>query len=107
VTQKFRTYHADSRGSAAWWDKTYDLWILRELPHRKQPTLPFKPFNVKETKGQTLREKTKPVDGAWIRQDSPQWQAWCQHRGRPLPVDRDGGWHVPSEWPPTGKEAAG
>ncbi len=33
--------------------------------------------------------------------DTPQWEAWCQERGRPLPRDRDGGWWCPSEWPPT------
>jgi hypothetical protein len=35
-----------------------------------------------------------------IMPDTEQWEAWRKARGRPLPVDRDGGWWCPTEWPP-------
>lgn len=31
--------------------------------------------------------------------DTPQWDAWRKFRGKPLPVDRDGGWWCKTEWP--------
>lgn len=34
-----------------------------------------------------------------ISQDTPQWEAWRVFRGKPFPVDKDGGWWVSSEWP--------
>jgi hypothetical protein len=36
-----------------------------------------------------------------VRVDTPQWRAWTAHRGKPIPVNREGtGWHFASEWPP-------
>ena len=34
-----------------------------------------------------------------VKQDTPQWEAWRKFRGKPLPVDKHGGWWVSSEWP--------
>lgn len=48
-----------------------------------------------------------------VMPDTAQWEAWRRFRGKPLPVDRDGGWWCPSEWPGglngqgSGSEAAG
>lgn len=37
----------------------------------------------------------------FVRLDTPQWRAWAEHRGKPIPLNREGtGWHFPGEWPP-------
>jgi hypothetical protein len=36
----------------------------------------------------------------WIECGSREWAAWTAYRGRSLPLDRRGGWRVPSRWPP-------
>jgi len=43
----------------------------------------------------------------FVRVDSPQWRAWTAHRGKPIPLNRDGsGWHFPGEWPPQSARGA-
>lgn len=38
--------------------------------------------------------------GVWISQDSPEWEEWKKYRnGNGLPVDKRGGWYVPSRFP--------
>jgi len=49
----------------------------------------------------------EPVaSGVHIRIDSPQWRAWAawwrKTKASAPPIDRDGGWRFPSEWPPPG-----
>jgi hypothetical protein len=38
-----------------------------------------------------------------VKRDSPQGQAWWAHwkakTGRSPPMDKDGGWRFPTEWP--------
>src|SRR5262245_53020406 len=46
VIDKFKHYHADSCGSAAWWNRTVRMWIVREWPSRAQQPLPFPPFDI-------------------------------------------------------------
>lgn len=36
----------------------------------------------------------------FIREGSPQWEAWRKHLGKSPPQNRDFGWFFPSEWPP-------
>ena len=36
----------------------------------------------------------------FVKLDSPQWKAWRAHRGKPIPLNREGGWCFPTEWPP-------
>lgn len=41
--------------------------------------------------------------GAWIKQGSPEWEAWTAHwqatKGKRPPIDAKGGWRFPSRWP--------
>jgi hypothetical protein len=37
----------------------------------------------------------------WLPSGSPEWKAWAAYRGKPAPIDRNGGWRFPSQWPPT------
>lgn len=41
-----------------------------------------------------------------VEADTPQWQAWTQHLGRPPPQDRNFGWFFESEWPPGHEQQA-
>jgi hypothetical protein len=46
-----------------------------------------------------------PRDNVLVTVDTPQWRAWTAHRGKPIPMNREGtGWHFPSEWPPSKAE---
>jgi hypothetical protein len=36
----------------------------------------------------------------FIRENTPEWRAWCRHLGRNFPVDNRGGWRFPSKLPP-------
>lgn len=44
-----------------------------------------------------------------VKRDSPQGEAWWKHwkakTGHSPPMDKDGGWRFPSEWPPVEGEA--
>lgn len=37
----------------------------------------------------------------YIKRGTPAWTAWEHHTGKTLPVDKTGGWHFPSEYPPS------
>ncbi len=53
-----------------------------------------------------LLDLGSPSAGTWIDQNSEEWRSWTAHRGKPWPVDKRGGWHVPTRWPPGHAEAA-
>lgn len=36
-----------------------------------------------------------------VKADTPQWEAWSRHLGKPPPQDKDFGWYFDSEWPPS------
>lgn len=35
-----------------------------------------------------------------VKADTPQWDAWTRHLGKPPPQDSNFGWYFDSEWPP-------
>jgi len=45
-----------------------------------------------------------------VRRETPQWEVWERYwretKGTSPPVDRDGGWRFPSEWPPDRGESS-
>jgi hypothetical protein len=43
---------------------------------------------------------TPPPAMVWVACGSPEWREWTRYRGRSPPLDRRGGWHFPSRWPP-------
>lgn len=59
--------------------------------------------------GKGKRPKIVPIGapaieaGVFVKRDSPQGEAWWSYlkasTGRTPPLDRDGGWRFPSEWP--------
>ncbi|MGJ0507630.1 MAG: hypothetical protein ACR652_10955 [Methylocystis sp.] len=50
----------------------------------------------------TARKPQHQADAlVWIACGSQEWAAWTRHRGRTMPLDRRGGWRVPSRWPPS------
>ncbi len=54
-----------------------------------------------ESSGRSMEEIARELGKAYVRLDTPQWEAWRMHRGgKPLQTDRTGGWLVESEWPP-------
>jgi hypothetical protein len=44
------------------------------------------------------------TSGHYAKPETPQWEAWAEWwratKGKSMPRDAVGGWHVPSEWPP-------
>lgn len=49
----------------------------------------------------SIRSREAVEQGFYAKAGSRQLEAWDKHRGSPYPRDRDGGWMVPAEWPPS------
>jgi hypothetical protein len=97
------------------WAAKWRAWCQLHIA----PSLPLGPTELAVRRGkkygrdrppavpaQSLHLKQECALRSWIRQDSPQWEAWQRHLGKSIPVDRDGGWSMPSEWPPEQREAS-
>lgn len=91
---KFRDFWAAKAGKdgvKADWPATWRNWVRRACETRGWA--PEAPASAEPRAGPTSIH-INPVD------DPEPWRAWCKHKGKPLPIDKQGGWHVPSKYPP-------
>lgn len=93
-TQKFRDYWtacAGAKGVKLDWTATWRQWIRNGAERAGKTPAP--------TSGAAAS-----TTGYYAKAESEQLAAWDAHsvriRGKSLPRDRNGGWHVQSEWPP-------
>ena len=99
--EKFRDYwtaQAGQRGRKLDWNATYRNWIRRASESRQKGN-----NNHQATGVANIGEKASVASSNgryYVKQDTPQWNAWTKFKGKPLHTDRDGGWMVESEWPP-------
>lgn len=49
---------------------------------------------------QALAASERMTSKVHVKAETPQWQAWTAHLGKPPPQDREFGWFLDSEWPP-------
>lgn len=79
--------------TAAGWQRRYTSWSESEHLQGEGPAqLPLM---------RSVATGPPPAPTVFIRLDSPEWNAWKRFRnGKALPIDRSGGWHVPTRWPP-------
>ena len=73
----------------------------------------FIPQAVKWLRDERFRDRPPPYTtaaiGVYVAADTPQMDAWMLHErsvGRRYPRDKNGGWHFPSEFPPTAETEA-
>lgn len=90
--QKFCDRHRSRGTERADWESEWSLWCRRALERAGRPP----PARIAAFAN---RFHVKP--------ETPQWEAWARNRGKPFPVDSNGGWWADSEWPPDAdKESA-
>jgi hypothetical protein len=74
------------RLTAAQWQAKWSAWCQSHIA----PPLPIPQLVTR-----------KPDMRVYIKSETPQWEAWRVYRGgKSLPIDKTGGWRVPTEWPP-------
>jgi hypothetical protein len=61
--------------------------------------------NAAERLGRKPRGEVKGDPGVFVSAESPAFDAWNKHAGKRHPVNRNGGWYFPTEYPP-GMQAA-
>jgi hypothetical protein len=90
---KFRDFwsaKAGKDGVKRDWPAVWRNWVRRACELRGWA--PLAPSN--EPRAGPTSVHINPVD------DPDPWQAWAKHKGKQLPIDRNGGWHVPTKYPP-------
>lgn len=85
---RFRDYWTSKAGSAGVkldWAATWRNWCRTAAEKRGRS--PPAPLNGQKS--------------IFVREGTPQWEAWCKHLGKPPPM-KNFGWHFATEWPPNG-----
>jgi hypothetical protein len=98
--QKFRDHHLKVGSQMADWPAAWRTWAHGWLDR-----------GGKQFAGQAPTSALALVSsGHYAKPETPQWEAWAEWwrmtKGKSMPRDAVGGWHVPSEWPPNHAEAA-
>ena len=93
-TQKFRDYWtacAGAKGVKLDWTATWRQWTRNGAERAGKTPAP-------------ASGAAASITGYYAKAESDQLGAWDAYsvrtRGKGLPRDRNGGWHVPAEWPP-------
>lgn len=42
-----------------------------------------------------------PAGYVHVKPETPEWEAWKAFKGKSPPMDTRGGWHFPTQWPPS------
>jgi hypothetical protein len=81
------------------WQSKWKAWCLQHIA----PGLPIPQLVTRRAKEDLTPDARARV---YIKSDTDQWEAWTAYRGgKSLPMDKTGGWRVPTEWPPGYVEA--
>lgn len=78
------------------WDLTFHGFLRRDAPRLAAEAART---GLTPTTAASLRNDR----GVFVARDHPAFEAWNQYEKKRHPINRDGGWYFPSEWPPTQK----
>ncbi|WP_036262665.1 hypothetical protein [Methylocapsa aurea] len=106
-----------SEGEVARSARDLKLWAAANAVRRADWHAELRRFMARDAETKRARGVAAPgagkadiPTGIWVRRDSPQGDAWWTYAraatGRSPPIDKRGGWHFATEWPPAVTSAA-